>query len=72
MLGQLLRNMGTIDQPWVSMTCFLLDFSNTDSAWQNCPHGRPTMRHLTKLNAAPRSSNIKGRFDWTRWKDALG
>ncbi|KIR97935.1 DNA mismatch repair protein PMS2 [Cryptococcus deuterogattii 2001/935-1] len=53
-MSQLLRNMGTIDQPW------------------NCPHGRPTMRHLTKLNSAPESRNIKGRFDWTRWKDALG
>ncbi|KAE8539842.1 hypothetical protein D1P53_003779 [Cryptococcus gattii VGV] len=53
-MSQLLRNMGTIDQPW------------------NCPHGRPTMRHLTKLNSAPKSRNIKGRFDWTRWKDALG
>ncbi|WVQ88176.1 hypothetical protein IAS59_001910 [Cryptococcus gattii] len=53
-MSQLLRNMGTIDQPW------------------NCPHGRPTMRHLTQLNSAPKSRNIKGRFDWTRWKDALG
>ncbi|OXG12257.1 DNA mismatch repair protein PMS2 [Cryptococcus neoformans Tu401-1] len=53
-MSQLLRNMGTIDQPW------------------NCPHGRPTMRHLTKLNLAPESSKIKGRFDWTRWKEALG
>lgn len=52
-MSQLLRNMGTIDQPW------------------NCPHGRPTMRHLTKLNPAPESSKIKGRFDWTRWKEAL-
>ena len=31
--GQIIRHMGTIEQPW------------------NCPHGRPTMRHLSDLGA---------------------
>ncbi|WVR05930.1 hypothetical protein IAU60_002956 [Kwoniella sp. DSM 27419] len=47
----LLRNMGTIDQPW------------------NCPHGRPTMRHLSKIEPAAKRSS-KRRIDWTRWKAA--
>ncbi|GFZ43548.1 hypothetical protein JCM24511_01268 [Saitozyma sp. JCM 24511] len=48
---QLLRNMGTIDQPW------------------NCPHGRPTMRHLTKIESGHRSGTELGKrkIDWGRW-----
>jgi len=41
-MTQLVRNMGTIDQPW------------------NCPHGRPTMRHLTKMER-PRIDNRGGK-----------
>ncbi|KAK8865970.1 hypothetical protein IAR55_001119 [Kwoniella newhampshirensis] len=47
---QLLRNMGTIDQPW------------------NCPHGRPTMRHLTKIEVPTKSKSGNGRIDWKMWK----
>ncbi|WVW82358.1 hypothetical protein I302_104365 [Kwoniella bestiolae CBS 10118] len=46
----LLRNMGTIDQPW------------------NCPHGRPTMRHLIKIDRPTGSRSGKDRIDWTRFK----
>ncbi|WVQ82773.1 hypothetical protein IAT38_004905 [Cryptococcus sp. DSM 104549] len=49
---QLLRNMGTIDQPW------------------NCPHGRPTMRHLTKLEVPTKPRSGRGRIDWVKWKAA--
>ncbi|WVQ97418.1 hypothetical protein IAU59_004531 [Kwoniella sp. CBS 9459] len=45
----LLRNMGTIDQPW------------------NCPHGRPTMRHLSKIEAPSKSRSRSGRIDWMKW-----
>ncbi|WWD17838.1 hypothetical protein CI109_102282 [Kwoniella shandongensis] len=47
---QLLRNMGTIDQPW------------------NCPHGRPTMRHLTKIEPPTKSRSGRGKVDWKKWK----
>ncbi|EIW72799.1 hypothetical protein TREMEDRAFT_25119, partial [Tremella mesenterica DSM 1558] len=44
----LLRNMGTIDQPW------------------NCPHGRPTMRHLVNLEQH-KSRMGSSRIDWVKW-----
>lgn len=44
-MEQLVRNMGTIDQPW------------------NCPHGRPTMRHLTTVE--PTDQSGRGRIDWS-------
>ncbi|KAL1410623.1 ATP-binding mismatch repair protein [Vanrija albida] len=44
----LLRNMGTIDQPW------------------NCPHGRPTMRHLCQLDPRTRPHSGHGRIDWSK------
>nr|XP_018267240.1 uncharacterized protein I303_01225 [Kwoniella dejecticola CBS 10117]OBR89398.1 hypothetical protein I303_01225 [Kwoniella dejecticola CBS 10117] len=50
----LLRNMGTIDQPW------------------NCPHGRPTMRHLTKIDQPTKSRSGAGRIDWKKWKRQQG
>ncbi|ORX36000.1 hypothetical protein BD324DRAFT_642703 [Kockovaella imperatae] len=50
-MTQLLRNMGTIDQPW------------------NCPHGRPTMRHLTKV---PMTVEGSDRIDWSRWDSHHG
>lgn len=43
-MEQLVRNMGTIDQPW------------------NCPHGRPTMRHLTTVDPSDQSG--RDRIDW--------
>ncbi|WWC86301.1 uncharacterized protein L201_001174 [Kwoniella dendrophila CBS 6074] len=46
----LLKNMGTIDQPW------------------NCPHGRPTMRHLIKIDQPTKSRSGKDRIDWRKWK----
>lgn len=45
-MEQLVRNMGTIDQPW------------------NCPHGRPTMRHLTTVEPSDQSG--RGRIDWSK------
>ncbi|ORY23204.1 hypothetical protein BCR39DRAFT_501064 [Naematelia encephala] len=51
-MTQLVRNMGTIDQPW------------------NCPHGRPTMRHLTKIQGGGGTkshSRINDRIDWIKW-----
>ena len=51
-MTQLLRNMGTIDQPW------------------NCPHGRPTMRHLIKIEPPHRARSGKDRIDWAKWKKA--
>ncbi|WRT64199.1 uncharacterized protein IL334_001128 [Kwoniella shivajii] len=50
----LLRNMGTIDQPW------------------NCPHGRPTMRHLTKIEQPSKARSGHDRIDWKRWKERQG
>lgn len=47
-MEQLVRNMGTIDQPW------------------NCPHGRPTMRHLTTVE--PTDQSGRGRIDWSKVK----
>lgn len=44
-MEQLVRNMGTIDQPW------------------NCPHGRPTMRHLTTVE--PTDQSGRDRIDWS-------
>lgn len=44
----LLKNMGTIDQPW------------------NCPHGRPTMRHLTKVEPVTQARMVEGRIDWSK------
>ncbi|KAK0540296.1 ATP-binding mismatch repair protein [Tilletia horrida] len=38
----ILTHMGTIDQPWPK---------------QNCPHGRPTMRHLVTLSDTVRDAN---------------
>ncbi|WWC66317.1 uncharacterized protein I206_100218 [Kwoniella pini CBS 10737] len=46
----LLKNMGTIDQPW------------------NCPHGRPTMRHLIKIDKPTKSRSGGDRIDWKKWK----
>ncbi|WOO78738.1 Mismatch repair endonuclease PMS2 [Vanrija pseudolonga] len=46
----LLRNMGTIDQPW------------------NCPHGRPTMRHMCELTPPSRPHSGRGRIDWAKWE----
>lgn len=45
-MEQLVRNMGTIDQPW------------------NCPHGRPTMRHLTTTE--PTDQSGRDRIDWSK------
>lgn len=42
---QVIRHMGTMDQPW------------------NCPHGRPTMRHLFDIRAS--GSRSKDRIDWS-------
>lgn len=50
-MQRLITQMGEIEQPWVSrkyydkfrMKCYLFLFS------KNCPHGRPTMRHLVNL-----------------------
>ncbi|WWD09461.1 hypothetical protein V865_007585 [Kwoniella europaea PYCC6329] len=50
----LLRNMGTIDQPW------------------NCPHGRPTMRHLIKIDQPAKSRSGKDKIDWSKWKKLQG
>nr|XP_019000494.1 uncharacterized protein I203_06911 [Kwoniella mangroviensis CBS 8507]OCF63955.1 hypothetical protein I203_06911 [Kwoniella mangroviensis CBS 8507] len=50
----LLRNMGTIDQPW------------------NCPHGRPTMRHLIKIDQPTKSRSGKDKIDWSKWKKSQG
>lgn len=50
-MTQLLRNMGTIDQPW------------------NCPHGRPTMRHMVKVEPT-KSSKDEARIDWASWSAA--
>lgn len=62
----LLNNMGTIDQPWVSSS---FDTSDIDAllTFQNCPHGRPTMRHLTKLNSANIPGHSTDRIDWSSW-----
>jgi len=35
--------------------------------WQNCPHGRPTMRHLSKIDSG-KAVGAKGRIDWAAWK----
>jgi DNA mismatch repair protein PMS2 len=43
--GQIIRHMGTIEQPW------------------NCPHGRPTMRHLSDLGAQERREG-GGPVNW--------
>ncbi|WVN85388.1 uncharacterized protein L203_100534 [Cryptococcus depauperatus CBS 7841] len=52
-MAQLLRNMGTIDQPW------------------NCPHGRPTVRHLTTLGTFVKAQRRRRQFDWNKWKNSL-
>jgi DNA mismatch repair protein PMS2 len=44
-MAQLLKNMGTIDQPW------------------NCPHGRPTMRHLSTVEKSKKSRS-KRELNW--------
>ena len=45
---QVIRHMGTMDQPW------------------NCPHGRPTMRHL--LDVRTSGSTQKRHVDWTSFR----
>ena len=62
---QLVRNMGTIDQPWVG--CFLPWVRVELIPVQNCPHGRPTMRHLTKVETGKSSRSGRGRIDWAKW-----
>lgn len=47
-LAQIVRHMGTMDQPW------------------NCPHGRPTMRHLVSLVTAVGSEKTSIHdIDWS-------
>lgn len=49
-MRRLVDHMGQIEQPWVRMT---LNFGRRGVNFvflQNCPHGRPTMRHLINLN----------------------
>ena len=59
----LLRNMGTIDQPWARLMNLRISADT-----QNCPHGRPTMRHLTKLDSGRGGRNgTSSRIDWATW-----
>ncbi|KAL7424703.1 ATP-binding mismatch repair protein [Cryptotrichosporon argae] len=51
-MAQLLRNMGSIDQPW------------------NCPHGRPTMRHLHTMDRPARGAERERPIEWARWNAA--
>nr|WJN24956.1 mismatch repair protein [Sporisorium sorghi] len=54
-MGAVLRNMGTIEQPW------------------NCPHGRPTMRHLAclkTLDAAKQVAKAQGDAEPT-WDELV-
>ena len=47
-ISQVIRHMGTIDQPW------------------NCPHGRPTMRHLLDMRSSGRRQHEHPRLiDWS-------
>ena len=46
--SQVIRHMGTIDQPW------------------NCPHGRPTMRHLLDMRTSGRRQHEHpSQIDWS-------
>ena len=46
--SQVIRHMGTIDQPW------------------NCPHGRPTMRHLLDMRlSGHRQQEHPCPIDWS-------
>lgn len=47
-ISQVIRHMGTIDQPW------------------NCPHGRPTMRHLLDMRTSGRRQHEHpSQIDWS-------
>lgn len=37
-----------------------------DQPW-NCPHGRPTMRHLVSLSAVGRVEKTVRDIDWSRF-----
>lgn len=60
---KLLRNMGTIDQPWVRPVIVVGLLANS---LKNCPHGRPTMRHLSTLARPSRPRSGSDRIDWAR------
>lgn len=47
---QIVRHMGTMDQPW------------------NCPHGRPTMRHLSDLRCFGGYELAVRGIDWEAFR----
>ncbi|WVQ70875.1 hypothetical protein IAR50_000400 [Cryptococcus sp. DSM 104548] len=52
------------------MSQLLRNMATIDQPW-NCPHGRPTMRHLTKLDPPAKPRSGRGRIDWLAWKEHL-
>lgn len=53
-MQRIVRHMGEIEHPWVSLIHFLFTSPNIMKhvycSEQHCPHGRPTMRHLIMLH----------------------
>ena len=69
---QVVRSMGLIDQPWVrTLIRGSPHFDRADHrvsfCSQNCPHGRPTMRHLLSLNRWEEKATRNSRrpLDWS-------
>ncbi|ODN84554.1 hypothetical protein L202_00482 [Cryptococcus amylolentus CBS 6039] len=52
------------------MSQLLRNMATIDQPW-NCPHGRPTMRHLFKLDPPAKPRSGRGRIDWLSWKEHL-
>ncbi|KAH7925989.1 DNA mismatch repair protein MutL [Leucogyrophana mollusca] len=45
------------------MTTVVQHMGTMDQPW-NCPHGRPTMRHLSDLTSFAKVDQVHGRIDW--------
>ena len=52
-MKKLVSQLGKLKQPWVSLSSIAFSPFTLHFSLQNCPHGRPTMRHLINLEMLP-------------------